>query len=74
MPAETPVVQVADMRVFCTLAGDPSRTGVIAVSPDMSSAQIAALAAEVLDIRSGGCGSSVDVGGRSDAELAEMME
>ena len=54
MPAVMPVAQVADMRVFCTLAGDPSRTGVIAVAPEMSSAQIAALAAEALGVLSGG--------------------
>jgi hypothetical protein len=47
-----PVAQVADMRVFCSLAGDPSRTGVIAVAPNMSPAQIAALAAEALGVRS----------------------
>ena len=53
MPA-MPVAQVAGIRVFCTLAGDPSRTGVIAVAPEMSSAQIAALAAEALGVLSGG--------------------
>ena len=52
MPAVMPVAQVADMRVFCSLAGDPSRTGVIAVAPGMSPAQIAALTAEALGVRS----------------------
>jgi hypothetical protein len=60
-----PVAQVADMRVFCTLAGDPSRTGVIAVAPNMSIAQIAALAGKELGVRSDGATLLLSKNGKS---------
>ncbi len=47
-----PVAHLAEMRIFCILAGDPSKTGIIAVTPDLSGAQIAALAGHALGVPS----------------------